>query len=44
MRKMNVYKILVGKSHRRRPHGRHGCKWEENVYVGLKEVRCEGIV
>jgi hypothetical protein len=33
----NVYKILVGKSGRKRPLGRHRRRWEGNIRTHLKE-------
>jgi hypothetical protein len=39
----NVYKILVGKSERKIPHGRHEPKWEVNTKMDLKEIRFEEV-
>jgi len=34
------YKILVIKPERKRPLGER-CKWEDNIRVDLKEIRCQ---
>jgi hypothetical protein len=35
----NAYEILVAKSKRTRPLGRHRRRWEDNIKVDLKELR-----
>jgi hypothetical protein len=35
-RKRSAYKMLVGKLKKRRPPGRSGCRWEENIEIYLK--------
>jgi hypothetical protein len=35
----NTYKILVGKSQRKRSLGKPRCRWKDNI----KEIRCEGV-
>jgi hypothetical protein len=35
-----VYKILVGKPELKRPLGRPRSRWEDNIKMELKEVRC----
>jgi hypothetical protein len=35
----NAYKILIGKSERKRLLGRHKRRWEKNIKMGLKEIR-----
>jgi hypothetical protein len=35
-----VYKVLLGKSERKRPLGRPMCRWEDNIKMDLKEVGC----
>jgi len=32
--------ILVDKPEEKRPHGRHWCRWEDNVNLGLQKVEC----
>jgi hypothetical protein len=34
----NAYKIVVGKSERKRPLGRHRRRWEDNIRTNLKEI------
>jgi hypothetical protein len=34
----NVYKILVGKSERKRTHGRPRRRWEDNIGMKLREI------
>jgi hypothetical protein len=34
----SVYGVLVGKAEERRPLGRPGHRWEDNVTMGLQEV------
>jgi hypothetical protein len=38
---INVYRILVGKLERKRPVGRYGHRWEDNIEMELKEIECE---
>jgi len=38
-----VYKILVGKPEGRRPLGRPGRRWKDNIKMDLQEVGCEGM-
>jgi hypothetical protein len=35
-----VYRFLAGKPEGRRPLGRPGCGWEDNIKMDLQEVRC----
>jgi hypothetical protein len=35
-----VYRVLVGKSEGRRPLGRPRRRWEDNIRMDLREVRC----
>jgi hypothetical protein len=37
-----VYRILVGKSDRKRPLERPRRRWESNIKKNLHEVRCGG--
>jgi len=36
----SVYRVLVGKSKRKRPLGRRRHRWEDNIKIDLKEVGC----
>jgi len=38
-----VYRVLVGKPGRKRPLGRPKRRWEDNVVMGLQEVRFGGM-
>jgi hypothetical protein len=38
-----VYRVLVGKSGRKRPLGRPRRRWEANIKMDLKEVGCGGM-
>ena len=33
-----VYKVLVGKPDGKRPLGRPGCRWKDNIKMDLQEV------
>jgi hypothetical protein len=35
-----VYKDLVGEPQGKRPLGKPGRKWEDNIKIGLQEVEC----
>jgi len=35
-----VYRVLVGKPEGKRPLGRPGCRWENNIKRDLQEVGC----
>jgi len=35
-----VYRVLVAKPEGKRPLGRLGHRWEDNIKVGLQEVGC----
>jgi hypothetical protein len=39
----NGYKILVGKSERKRPLGRPRCRWKDNIRLDLRETEWEGV-
>jgi len=39
----SVYSDLVEKPEEKRPLGRHGRKWEDNIKMGLQEVGCGGM-
>ena len=36
-------RVLVGKPERKRPLGRHGSRWEDNIKMNLQEVGCGGM-
>jgi hypothetical protein len=36
----SVYIVLVGKQEGKKPLGRSRLRWENNIMVGLQEVRC----
>ena len=33
-----MHKVLVGKPEEKRPLGRPGCRWEDNIKMDLQEV------
>jgi hypothetical protein len=35
--KRNTYRILVGKPEGKRPLGRLGCRWEDNIKMDLRD-------
>jgi hypothetical protein len=37
--KKNAYKILVGKPEGKRPLGRPGHRWRDNIKMELREIR-----
>jgi hypothetical protein len=39
----DAYKILVGKPERKRPLGRPGREWEDNIRMNLREIEWEGV-
>ena len=39
----SVKRALVGKPEGKRPLGRPGCRWEDNIKMDLQEVRCWGM-
>ena len=41
--KRGVYRVLVGKPERRRPLGRPGRRWENNIKMDLRDVGCGGM-
>jgi hypothetical protein len=41
--KMNEYKILMGKTKRKRLLGRTIRSWEENIKIDLREIECGGM-
>ena len=43
MERRVLYRILVGKPEEKRPHGKPRRRWEDNIKINLKEVRCGGM-
>jgi hypothetical protein len=41
--KKGVYRVLVGKPEVKRPPGRPGLRWEDNIKMNLQEVGCVGV-
>jgi hypothetical protein len=41
--KRNVYKLFIGKSERKRPRGRPGHRWEDNIRINVREIVWEGV-
>jgi hypothetical protein len=39
----NAYRILVGMPERKRPLGRPGRRWEDNIKLDLREIGWGGI-
>jgi hypothetical protein len=39
----NAYRILVGKSERKRPLGRSRRRWMDNIKMNLREIRWDGV-
>jgi len=39
-KRSGVHRVLVGKSEGKRPHGRPGRRWEDNIKMGIQEVGC----
>ena len=37
----NAYRVLVGKSLRKRPFGRPRYRWKDNIKLDLREVGCD---
>jgi hypothetical protein len=37
-----VYRVLVGRSESKRPLGRPGCRWEDNIKMDLREMGING--
>jgi hypothetical protein len=40
---INTYKILVGKHEGKRPRGRSGCRWEDNIRMDLRQISCKDV-
>ena len=43
MERRGVYRVLMGKAEGKRPLGRPGRRWEDNIKVDLHEVGCGGM-
>jgi hypothetical protein len=39
----NAYRILVGKPEGKRPLGRAGLRWEDNIRMDLREIEWGGV-
>jgi hypothetical protein len=39
----NAYRILAGKPEGKRPLGRSGCRWVDNIEVYLREIGWDGL-
>jgi hypothetical protein len=39
----DVYTIVIWKSERKKPLGRPWRRWEDSIWIGLKELECEGV-
>jgi hypothetical protein len=37
-----IYRVLVGKPERKKPHGRPRRRWEDNIKTDLQDVGCGG--
>jgi hypothetical protein len=41
--KRNAYRILVGNPEGKRPLGRPGRRWVDNIKMDLREIGCDGM-
>jgi hypothetical protein len=41
--KRNAHRILVGKAEGKRPLGRSGHRWVNNIKICLREIGCDGM-
>jgi hypothetical protein len=41
--KLNAYSILVGKLAGKRPLGRPGCRWVDNIKMDLRGIEWDGM-
>jgi hypothetical protein len=39
----NAYRILVGGPEGKRPQGRRGRRWVDNIKIDLREIGCDGM-
>ena len=37
--KRNAYRVVVGKSERKKPLGRPRCRWEDTIKIGREEIK-----
>jgi hypothetical protein len=42
-KKRNAFKVMMGKSERKRPVGRPKGRWEDNIKMDLREIGCGGM-
>jgi hypothetical protein len=42
-KKRNAYRVLVGKPERKRPLGRPGRRWEDDIKMEVTEMRWDGV-
>jgi hypothetical protein len=42
-KRRGAYRVLAGKTEGKRPLGRRGCRWEDNIKMGIQEIGCEGV-
>jgi hypothetical protein len=38
----SIYRILIGRPEGKRPLGRPGCRWEDNIKLDLREIGIDG--
>jgi hypothetical protein len=38
--KSNAYRVLVGKKEGKKPLGRHRHRWEDNIKIDFREMKC----
>jgi hypothetical protein len=38
-----AYSVLVGKSERKRPLGKHRHRWEDNIRIDLCDIGCDDV-
>ena len=36
-----INRILVGRREERRPFGKSGCRWDDNITTNIKELACD---
>jgi hypothetical protein len=39
----DIHRVLVGKPEGKRPLGKPGCRWEDNIKMDLQDVECGGM-
>jgi hypothetical protein len=40
---MKAYRMLMGKPKGKRPLGRPGCRWVDNIKIDLREIGSDGM-